>query len=302
MAKKRRGMTKRQTQLELANILQADAAEIIAARVKGRIIHHTQDIDAVGDEVEQTVRRVIRRKLPMNYYIGHGHLVDSKLSTSPQLDLIIADNTSTPILFQTQSSAEYFPFESVYAIGEIKATYYQSQQPIENFMKVLAQIRRQLKREQTPSPDSISSGIPFGNPLFSFMVFTSANNFFTDEEYHVIEQRVVQLYETTPPSDLPNLLCFLDTGVMMYTDHNTPGEKRPFFVNQPFLQLIEAKEGQKRGWAFTSFYDENSYGANLGLFCLLLNLHLKSCVLTLPDLSTYLRQVFSSPQFTSEIT
>ena len=90
---------------------------------------------------------------------------------------------------------------------------------------------------------------------------------------------------------------------MIFTDHSTSGEKRPYFVDQPFLQLIEAKEGQERGWAFISFFkNANSIGANLGLLCFLLDLHLKSCVLTLPDLSAYLRQVFSSPQITSKIT
>ena len=134
------------------------------------------------------------------------------------------------------------------------------------------------------------------------MVFASADEFFTHAEDHIIEQQVAHLYETTPSSDLPNLLCFLDEGVMMYTDLSAPGEKRPFFVNQPFLQLIDAKEGQEQGWVFTSFFDENNYGANLGMLSLLLDLHLKSCVLALPDLSTYLQQIFSSPQFTSKIT
>lgn len=98
-------MSKRLSKLELERVLQRDAAEIVAARKKAQIIHRTQDIDIAGNEVERAVRNVIRRKLPTAYYVGHGHVVDSELVTSPQLDVIIADNTGAPILFQKVTSA-----------------------------------------------------------------------------------------------------------------------------------------------------------------------------------------------------
>src|SRR4028118_18043 len=94
--------------LEFEKVLRADAAEIIAAGEKAQIIHRGRDIDAAGDEVEVATRRVIRRKLPSSYYVGHGHIVDAQLNQSPQLDVVIAYNSDAPILFATENRTGYY--------------------------------------------------------------------------------------------------------------------------------------------------------------------------------------------------
>src|SRR5437667_9921374 len=93
---------------ELEQILRSDAADIVAAREKARIMHHGRDIRAAGDEVELTFRKVLRRKLPSSYYVGHGHIVDQDLKTSRQLDVVVANNAGAPILFQAANGSEYF--------------------------------------------------------------------------------------------------------------------------------------------------------------------------------------------------
>ena len=130
--------------LEFEKVLRADAAEIIAAREKAQIIHRGRDIDAAGDEVEVATRRVIRRKLPNSYYVGHGHIVDSELNQSPQLDVVIADNSAAPILFATENGTEYFPYEAVYAIGEIKSSYSRSRNYVETFADTVSRVKSRL--------------------------------------------------------------------------------------------------------------------------------------------------------------
>src|SRR6266852_6660663 len=178
--------------LELEKVLRADAAEIVAAREKAILIHHSGDIDAAGDEVEEAVRAVLRRKLPSAYYIGHGHVVDSEWHTSPQLDVILADNAGSPILFRAQNGTEYFPYESVYAFGEVKSTYYKNKRYIQDFANTVATLKTELKRQQTPmtyfpggmalseSSFRIDGVGPYKNPLFSFMLFVEANDFDID--------------------------------------------------------------------------------------------------------------------------
>src|SRR2546423_9766552 len=144
-------MVKEFSKLSLETVLQSEAAEIIAAREKARLVHRTKDIRASGDEVEQTVREVLRRKFSQAYYVGHGHIVDSEWVTSPQLDVIIADNNSTPILFTGATGTEYFPYESVYAIGEVKTSYDRSDKPIHAFTDELKQIKSAMKRESVQS-------------------------------------------------------------------------------------------------------------------------------------------------------
>src|SRR5436305_12675023 len=87
---------------ELELVFRSDAADILAAREKARIMHHGHDIHTAGDEVEITVRKVLGRKLPSLYYVGHGHIVDEQLHQSSQLDVIIANNTDAPILLRAE--------------------------------------------------------------------------------------------------------------------------------------------------------------------------------------------------------
>ena len=204
--------------LELENVLQADGAEIVAAHEKARLIHHTRDINAAGDEVEEAVRRVIRRKLPTSYYVGHCHVVDSRLTSSPQLDVVVADNGTAPILFMTENGTEYFPYEAVYAVGEVKATYYRSSNYVDTFVSNLARVKAELQREATP-PTYVGSGLSFGrgfdtgirapyrNPLLAFMIFAAANDFRMKD--------MVELYSSKPAGELPNIVCFLDKGVVV---------------------------------------------------------------------------------------
>lgn len=132
---------------ELERVFRSDAADILAAREKARIMHHGRDIRAAGDEVEIAFRKKLGRKLPSLYYVGHGHIVDEQLHQSSQLDIIIANNAGAPILFQAENGSEYFPYESVYAIGEVKPSYDNSRQYIHAFSDTLRSIHAQLQRE-----------------------------------------------------------------------------------------------------------------------------------------------------------
>jgi hypothetical protein len=62
-------MPNKSPKFELAEILQNDADEIITARKNARAIYGTNDISAAGNEVEQTVRNVLSRKLSQLYCV-----------------------------------------------------------------------------------------------------------------------------------------------------------------------------------------------------------------------------------------
>src|SRR5215510_12900431 len=133
-------MEQEDLKFELEKCFKLDAADIIAAREKAFLIHHTKDIDTAGNEIEHAVRRTLRSKLPERYYTGQGHIVDSRLNFSSQLDVVIADNKGAPILFKAEDGTEYYPYESVYAIGEVKSTYYKSKKYIHEFSKSIDSI------------------------------------------------------------------------------------------------------------------------------------------------------------------
>ncbi len=286
---------------ELERVFRGDADDILAAREKARIMHHGHDIRAAGDEVEIAFRKVLSRKLPSLYYVGHGHIVDEQLHQSSQLDVIIANNTGAPILFQAENGSEYFPYESVYAIGEVKSSYDNSEKYIHTFSDNLKRIQDQLHRETSQAaPPHGPYYRPYGNPLFSFMFFADAGDF-------RIEQ-VLDLYRTRPAGELPNIVCILNKGLIMNTaSHvwkNSQQKWVPAEQGKPeSISSIPARndEYRKRGievefhWVLTEHRDKDkSRAANLANFYFPLIQHLQHCQLTVPNLTGYVNHLFDT--------
>lgn len=284
--------------LELAKVLQEDAKEIFAAREKALLIHASRDIDAAGDEVEMATRNVIRRKVASKYYVGHGHILDAELTTSPQLDVVLADNSGAPILFKAENGTEYFPYESVYAIGEVKSSYYNNKNYVHTFCDTLKRIKTNLKREVTPlsyiSPDfnlgsvfKVTGKKPYRNPLFSFMVFVSSNDFHPDQ--------LKELYTSSTPSELPNVICLLDKGVVvnMHYRRDAAGQESLSLNINPEFNTTMGTEPSR--WLFLPMgSDANRMGAHLGHLIFMLSEHLKYCTLMPPKLFAYFNRFFQS--------
>ena len=293
---------------ELEIVFLSDAADILAARTKARMMHHGHDIRAAGDEVEITFRKMLGRKLPSLYYVGHGHIVDEHLHESSQLDVIIANNTGTPILFRAENGSEYFPYEGVYAIGEVKSSYNHSEEYIHKFSNKLKRIQDQLHREsfqaaptQRPNYDATLYPFlrPYGNPLFSFMFFAEKGDF-------AIEQ-IRDLYETRPENELPNIVCILNKGLIMnvasHVWKNSQRQWEPAEQGRPgWISLIPARNDEQRKgwnkefhWVLTEHGDnDKSLADNLANFYYPLIQHLQQCQLTMPDLTEYVNHLFET--------
>jgi hypothetical protein len=277
--------------IEILRVFQSDADELVAAREKAGVIHHTRDIGAAGDEVEKAVRRFFERRLPLNYYAGHGHIVDSGLRTSRQFDIVIADNHSAPILFKTESGAEYFAFESVYALGEVKSAYYSSQKYVDAFVDAIKDVRTKLERKPVP-PNYIGNGIylgdqlsvdikvPYQNPLFSFMLFVSEGDFEASQ--------LAELYQNTPVEFLPNAVCILNAGLIV--NCRLPvGEQAPTPHVMLRPEFAEPQDGFEDRWCLLQFGDQDMRtGSNLVALYSLIVEHVTGCRLVPPNMRAYL--------------
>ena len=127
-----------------------------------------------------------------NIIVGHGHIVDSQLNVSAQFDIIIVDASSTPILFDGKNGTEYFPYESVYAVGEVKSTYDKYKRQVDYFSNAVNKVKTGMSRADVPNT-YIGHGIELGdmfkiskvsdirNKLFSFMVFGDKGNCSTED-------------------------------------------------------------------------------------------------------------------------
>jgi hypothetical protein len=281
--------------LQYAQVFQNLAEEITAARNKGKVIHTTKNIDAAGDEVEQVVRKILTQQLATAYYVGQGHLVDAELHTSPQFDVIVADKTHMPVLIRTENGTEYFPYESVYAIAEVKTTYRRQDKPIHDFAERTAQLRRSLNRVNVAQTSHVpylnGSGVfagkylePYGNPLFTFMMFASGESFSIDD--------VRDLYSdsATAAEDLPNAVCLLDKGCLIYCLSDAERNGAPIqVITVPGLFVPDWADAAS--WVLVTGDAGREKAYSLAFLLFLLYDHLNRCTLRPPDMLKYLNHV-----------
>lgn len=285
---------------ELTKILTSDAKEIIAARDKAFAIHGTNDIDAAGDEIEQVVRKVLRRKIPLDYYLGHGHIVDENLNYNGQHDIIIADNSGSPILFTAENGTEYFPYESIYAFGEIKSTYYSAKKHIQTFISRITNLYTKLSRQET-SPSYITKDLnferggaisissndkrPYRNPLFKFMFFVDSGD--------LDIPKLKEILDGVEDKYLPNFICFLNKGILVKSH---PIGESPDLKQGPielFPEFSSSGDKSKMKWSFMELGNNTDpLAAHLAFVIFALNQHLKNCLVLRPDLIKYFNSLF----------
>jgi hypothetical protein len=165
---------------------------------------------------------------------------------------------------------------------------------VHKFADTVASVKANLKRERTPKnylPGGITlsesfsiEGIgPYRNPLFTFMLFVEGNDF---EPEHIAE-----LYKSKQASDLPNLLCFLNKGIVINARFTigASGEVSPPLPLNICPELAMPEQGKSDRWAFIPFAQEHSFASTFGMLYFVLVSQLRSCVLLPPDILAYVR-------------
>lgn len=264
-----------------------EAEGISIAQSQVKLIHNTGNISASGSHFEIEIGKFFRTKLPEKYYISNGHIIDTTLSASPQLDLIIADNFRTPILYKTYNGTEYLTYESIYAYAEIKSSW--DKKYIGDFVTTKERIHKFLNREEI-SPNFIDAGgkgymlstpttnNPYKNPLFSFMFIGNSNAFnFKD---------ICTVYKETNWKFLPNILCLFDKGIIVNIN-KTALDKKIFKVNLYPEFVNEDRDNNE--WILLNFDQKRS---SLGTLYYIILEHLNTCVLGSPNMLDYMQKIF----------
>lgn len=278
---------------EINKVYKEEAAQLVAARSRSRVIHSSGDIDASGDEIELPFRSFLRRKLPSQYYVSQGLIVDKELNVSPQLDVIVADNNATPILLKGQNGMEYFPYESVYLIGEIKSTYVKNKHHISAFSGKHQSIKANLQRDLTP-PTYLGNGIklgeglttgvnvPYRNSLFSFMLFVDSGDF---------DQRNLRSeYSKCSDEYLPNIVCFADGKVIGKAELiEREGQYVVGSMDTGSHRIISRSDIHWLLYELTN--EEYKGGQALALLMLSIFEHLQSSVLMNPPINKYMNHI-----------
>jgi hypothetical protein len=279
--------------LNIPDIFRSDAADIIKCREDAIRIHPT-DIRAAGNEIEECVRNYLRRILPTRFYVTHGHLIDIAGNVSPQLDLIVADNDNLPSLMTTKDGTEYVPIDSVYAIGEIKSSYYKSKAPLQSFSQVIGDIKTRLIHEEVPNTAwgglqntttlrdmTLGKNSRILNRIFAFSFFVDGGDFSFAE--------VTPYLESEEKRFIPNVVVLMNLGVIT----------RAALVDGSirYNRYPEDSDDTTEDWMFCPYPGSGSgslEGNHLGFLYYALLEHLINSHLEPPVLSKYVKSMLVS--------
>jgi len=288
--------------LDIPGIFKSEAKDLQKSRDDAIRIHRTADIKAAGNEIEVHVREFLNRMLPSTLYVTHGHLIDKNGIVSPQLDVIISDKSNIPSLMKTKDGTEYVPIDSVYAVGEIKSTYYKNSKYIESFTDVLSKIKNDMFHEDVPNTayngimnDNtlmrdmvLCKGNKILNKLYSFMLFVDSSDFKFSE--------IANHFSTSNIRNLPNSTVLLNQGIIMYA-------KLDDKLN--FSRYPDEIEDDDYDWCFSPFMPigagcGSKEGNHLGFLYYSLLEHIANSYLEPPSLSKYIAQMMVGRKSTLE--
>jgi hypothetical protein len=263
----------------LLESMQLEAKALMAARVQARLAHNSRDIRSAGDIVENAVRQAISKRLPSRYRTGHGHIVNPILRTSPQLDIIVFDGERFTPLFTGNDGTDWLPCESVLAFGEVKSSYEKSKGQIQAFSGNIRRIRTGIgwpRRKATVTAygaGGVESRDVSFTPVFAFLVFVDSTEFQPDH--------IAQFYQTTGVEDLPNLIYFVDKGVLLNMKFGGVDGHYPMEMN--LYPEVAGKMGLTQypsRWCLRLLAEEDhKVGLGMGFFTFLhlLMSHLEGC-------------------------
>ena len=287
MAKKKKVDKKNKdfTKISIDSFFSPESAYLDMSLSQVNLIHAT-NINSSGNQFEVAVREFFNQKLPEKYYISNGHIIDNELKTSPQLDIIIADNFKTPILYTTIDNNEYLTYESIFSYAEVKTTWYKKY--ISEFIVTRQRLDKFLTRADVDPRyiDTGGKGIHLDtpttnnckkNPLLGFLFIGRSPDFkFTD---------VATIYEEAEWKYLPNILCLYDKGLIVNVNKEYL-DKGVFKINL-YPEFISDKSENE--WVLLSYDKKQS---TLGTLYYMVLEHLNTCVLGQADMLSYMQQIF----------
>lgn len=275
--------------LNVASFFEVEAKEMILASEVADNLHKAKDIRASGNEVEIVVRKFFTDKLPNRYYISNGHIVDKNLTVSPQLDIIIADNLRSPVLYKTRDNTEFITYESVYSIGEIKKKFEDGH--VKTIVKTIEKFKKNILREPVEPNflDVGSTGLKIDQPTTTFPSKNPLFWFYLAVDFDRSKFKLKDLQEIVKDPNrwlyLPNIFCILKKGVILCADKEKLKESRLSIALYP-----EFTDKSKYTWYL---YETKRESEALAIAYYLLNEHLRISLLKQPDIMDYLFQMYN---------
>jgi hypothetical protein len=269
--------------LDLLWSMQQDVRDLMTSRERAIIEHRSRDIRAAGNEVEIPVRELLSRHLPAKFGVQHGHIVNPILATTPQLDAIVTDASRFRPLFTGKDGTDWIPFESVLAFGEIKSSYKKSKRYIEAFSDTIKRTKTGFGFPRVNVGGNDGEASTFVQ-LFTFMIFVNSGDFDPGD--------IQPFYLSTPAADLPNIVYFVDRGLLFSAKTSRRPTRHIMALNQYPEIADRVGLAYDSRWCFREFAAEDpqtGLGAALLVFVQLLTAHLHA----IPEARTSMESYYS---------
>ncbi|CAC9974234.1 DUF6602 domain-containing protein [Flavobacterium panici] len=191
-----------------------------------RLIHPGE----FGTHREQICKEYLRSIIPMRLELGSGFIITDTGDVSTQIDIIIYDRNSTPLI-ENSEKQRFYPVETVVGIIEVKSDL--SKTELKTALNKLAN-NKKLK-EKMSSPTSIrreavgkfDPTYPYDN-IFSVLICNKLN-FNLDNLTNEIDTYYNQ---DILPRHKHNLILSVEDGILSYFDNIGKSLMYPVLVNQ----------------------------------------------------------------------
>lgn len=211
---------------ELTQVYKTYAEQLQLAANVSDFLLDSANINSAGQQVEGSLRVLLKNLLPDRVSITQGHIVDKKANVSYQQDILITESFYTKSLIRSLDGTEFYPVEAIFACGEVKKTW--SQSKLEAAIKSIKRNKDDLQRTKIPSnqiqtgsnfiklSDNISTN-PFRNPLFCFTFSVDYDNTYN-------EKKLAEIYNDDANKPyLPNISVILNRGIIVCVDKEKLG-------------------------------------------------------------------------------
>jgi len=267
--------------MELLKVYQSFADQLNISADISKVLHGVTDIKASGNEIEAALRNVLIEILPTKYKVGHGHIIDKDLNVSKQYDLLISDNIESNSILKTKDGTEIFLYETIYTIGEVKATW--NLTSADSTEASIKDIQTRLQRKAVSNKALFSAGAeiqlstpvtsnPIRNPLFCFAFAVKSDG--------DLKKLRPKFEDRSSWSSYPNLTVILNEGLFVLINiNNLKQGKLTINLYPEFVQNDPSYE-----WKFISCKNSARNFAFL-IFCL--TEHLSNTILEKPSYLSY---------------
>jgi hypothetical protein len=186
--------------------------EIFVEPTNGRLRHPGE----FGAYRETACRNFLRNFLPQRLELGNGFLINAADEVSHQCDIVAYDSGSTPLI-QSQGRQRFFPIETVSAVGEVKSSV--SKRELADALERLAHLKRMRENIVSPAfiyreqPGQFSPSTYHYDQLFTFLICQRLDFDLTN-----LPLEMDSLYGGTSEHRFRhNLILSIENGLLLYT-------------------------------------------------------------------------------------